>query len=284
MPTYTLYATSESGVLHSKNTNADLARAGSNLAENSSGSPDYSVGQYRDPSTSSPRYYHVFALALEFDTSSVVGYVESATLKLRCKDDNSQRDFRLKVLKWGPGNTLGVEDWKDADQLATLVLLAEIGSERFVAEGFLEFAQTPSFPLWIDEDKTKLLVVSQRVMNRLVPISSEDEVVSFYGPAYAGNDHDPVLIIITHEAQSLSGILEAEIAMGGPDHFSGVKKVDGFLTLEHRTGLTGIGEDTTPRLTLDVTASLSLTGGRDFAHEDYDLLVLSPLHLDARIL
>jgi hypothetical protein len=188
--TYTIYGQSVDGFIRSSNTNYTTARAGSNLAA-FPGETTTPFGQRLTGGT-----YFIFQGFLSFDTSSVVGTIQSVTLSLYGQADSSGTDFTMeaRLHDWGTGITTA--DYVAGANVSSKTLLASLSTAGYTTSGYNDLASEAAFVSNINQSGvTRLLLVSSRFTAGTTPAG--DEFVTTYAGAQTGTTNDPKLVIVT---------------------------------------------------------------------------------------
>lgn len=154
--TYTLYATSN-GSMNSSNTNYTTARAGSNLQVDFPASTGFNMNCGQNLVTTTEFCFEVF---LSFDTSGVVGTIQSATLSLKSTNDQSTTDFVLEARLRDWGATLESADWVAGDSLAGLTLLASMNTSGWATSGYNVLTSEAAFASNINKTGATRIVLS----------------------------------------------------------------------------------------------------------------------------
>jgi hypothetical protein len=182
--TYTLYP-SVDGVVYSNNASYATARAGGSLGAGAGGT---TVGQATFPP------YYIFECFYSFDTSAVVGTVQSATFQLYGNANSSATDFIMEARLKDFGATVTTVDWVGGDSLAALPLLATFDTAGWSLAGYNEFTSEAAFISNINQSGfTRILVASSR--HRTGDAPTGDEMVDPFPASEAGTTKDPKLVI-----------------------------------------------------------------------------------------
>jgi hypothetical protein len=174
------------GVVYSSNASYATARTGGSLGAGVGGT---TIGQATFPP------YYIFECLYSFDTSAVVGTVQSATLHLYGNVDSSATDFIAEARLRDFGATVTTADWVGGDSLAALPLLATFNTAAgWSTAGYNQFTSESAFISNINQSGfTRILVHSSR--HRIGNAPTGNEYVDPFPLSETGTSKDPKLVI-----------------------------------------------------------------------------------------
>lgn len=203
MATWTIYASTADGDVYSSGTAAQ-ARSGTGLTLLSGNSATYfSFGQEY-----ASFVYYVYEAFIQFDTASVTGTVQSATLDLYISNDQSATDFTMKAAVYDWGTAVETTDFRSSTQLAALSgLRASLSTSGITANAYNAFTSDASFKDNAAGGTVKLALFSDRVASAIDPTGKE------YVGCNSGNGANPPrLTIVTLDTYTKTFTADAIVA------------------------------------------------------------------------
>ena len=183
--TYTLYPVTD-GHLSSASTSYATASSGSGLTLSTG---FLVVGQNR--AGSNRTCYESF---LAFDTSGVVGTIQSATLSIYGSSDLSDTAFTIEARLHDWGATLETADWVAGTSLSSKTLLATFATTGFSTSSYSALVSESAFAANINQSgTTRLLLCSSRLTTGVDPVGAE--FIFARSSSFTGTANDPKLVI-----------------------------------------------------------------------------------------
>lgn len=197
MPSYTIYANTGDGYISSTSGAYATAATGGSLSANSAASTAV-IGQTLST------FYTCYEGFFDFNTSSVVGVVTSATFNLHGSSDASTTDFTMRCRLYNWGGTLTTADWIAYSALGGNTLLATFATSGFSTSGYNAFTENgTNLRDNISASTTSVVVSSSRQESLTTPTG--DELVQVFTANQSGTSQDPYLAITTAAATRVRG-------------------------------------------------------------------------------
>jgi hypothetical protein len=203
MATYVIYADAADGWVYSQNATYTTARSGGTLAADNSGAVT-AVGQRLATSV-----YYCHETFLSFDTSSVVGTPDSASLELYGYSSDTDGvggwTVNARAYDWGASLTTG--DWIAGASLSGNALRATFASSSFATSAYNAFTAESTFKDNL-ANPVRLVLSSSRHEAGTVPANSTttgdaaDERLIFQTTDTSGTSQDPKLTIVAYVSRT----------------------------------------------------------------------------------
>lgn len=206
MATYTVYSTTADGLLESNHGTYSTARAGANLAANTTGTIQAN-GQREFFN------YRIYEFFVGFDTSAIPdgATVSSATVSLYGQSDSSSTDFTSQARLKDWGGTLTTADYVAGADLSSLTLLAtHATSGGWSTSAYNDYTSDANFPSNVSKTGTTYIMFSSdRTSAGTSPSIAGSEFVDAYTADDSGTTRDPKLVVVddtgTDQEPSLVG-------------------------------------------------------------------------------
>lgn len=191
MTVYTIYAATTDGWILSGDASYALARAGINFTINTSNVSTI-IGQ-----RFSGGNYSVYQGFFQFDTSTVLGLIQSAVFALYGNGSSAiSKTLQARLSDWGAGLTTA--DFIAGASLSALPLLADFNLSGYNASAYNNFTSDPNFITNINQaGSTRFLVCAADQTNNVTPVG--DEFVNVIAADQTGTSTDPKLTITTYD-------------------------------------------------------------------------------------
>lgn len=191
MSTVTIYADTTDAYLRSSDTTYSSARAGTGSSLTVTNNTNGYCGQTVVSGT-----YIVFEYFVSFNTSSVGGWVTSATLAAYVNvDDTGDSDFTVnaRANDWGPA--VATDDWITGASLSGNALRATFDTTGLTTGAYQTFTSDSSFAS-NTASPVRLVLASSAQEANTTPTVDNKGYINFLAADNSGTTYDPKLTIV----------------------------------------------------------------------------------------